>query len=180
MIDTLVRLMQHVIPVQYEEKSYVLVTLHRPSNVDDLSQLARILAALNEISAEIDIIFPVHPRTRQRMEELTGIDFTPKLHLIDPIGYVEFLGLQRKAAFVITDSGGVQEESTFLGIPCLTVRENTERPITVSLGSNILVGKDMDRLMLEARKILSGNAKAGGIPPLWDGKAGERISEVLV
>ena len=180
MIDTLVRLLPHITPTQYAEKSYVLVTLHRPSNVDDPSELRRILAALNEIASEADIVFPVHPRTHRMMKELTGIRLAPKLHLVDPIGYMEFLGLQSKAAFVITDSGGIQEESTFLGVPCLTVRENTERPVTVSLGSNILVGKDMDRLKMEARKILLGNAKTGGIPPLWDGKAGGRIAEVLV
>ncbi len=179
MIDTLVRLLPHVKPIKYAEKSYALVTLHRPSNVDDPAELARILAALNEIASQTDILFPVHPRTRQMMEKLTDIGFAPKLHMMDPIGYVEFLGLQRKSAFVITDSGGIQEETTFLGVPCLTVRENTERPITVSVGSNILVGKDMDRLKKEAGKILSGNPKAGGVPPLWDGNAGERIAKVL-
>jgi UDP-N-acetylglucosamine 2-epimerase (non-hydrolysing) len=180
MIDTLVRLLPHIKPIQYAEKSYVLVTLHRPSNVDDPSELTRILETLNEIASETDVVFPVHPRTRQMMKELKDIDIAPNLHLIDPIGYVEFLGLQQKASFVITDSGGIQEETTFLRVPCLTVRENTERPITVSLGSNILVGRDMERLKMEARKILSGKAKTGRIPPLWEGKAGERIAEILV
>jgi UDP-N-acetylglucosamine 2-epimerase (non-hydrolysing) len=179
MIDTLIRLLPRAGPIRYKDKSYALVTLHRPSNVDDPVELSRILGALNEIATDIDIIFPVHPRTRQMMHELTAIEFSPKLRLVDPIGYLEFLGLQRKAAFVITDSGGIQEETTFLGIPCLTVRENTERPITVSLGSNLLVGRDMDRLKMEARKILAGNPKRGGIPPLWEGKAGERIAEAL-
>jgi UDP-N-acetylglucosamine 2-epimerase (non-hydrolysing) len=179
MIDTLMRLLTHTRTDGPAEKSYVLVTLHRPSNVDDPAELAKIVGALNEIAARIEIIFPVHPRTRQMMRDLTNINFAPGFRLVDPIGYVEFLGLQRKAAFVITDSGGIQEETTFLGIPCLTVRETTERPVTVSIGSNILVGRDMDRLKSEARKILSGNAKSGGIPPLWDGKAGERIADVL-
>jgi UDP-N-acetylglucosamine 2-epimerase (non-hydrolysing) len=179
MIDTLLRLLPHVGPNQYAGKSYALVTLHRPSNVDNPSELASILQALNEIASETEIVFPVHPRTRQMMGDLTDIKFEPKLHFVDPVGYLEFLGLQQKAAFVITDSGGVQEETTFLGIPCLTIRENTERPVTISMGSNILVGKDMDRLKMESRKILSGDIKKGSIPPLWDGKAGERIATVL-
>ena len=180
MIDTLIRLLPHINSAQYAEKSYVLVTLHRPSNVDNPEELTKIFAALNEIASEIDIIFPVHPRTRHMLQMLSSTDISPRLQLVDPIGYVEFLGLQRKAAFVITDSGGIQEETTFLGIPCLTVRENTERPVTVSLGSNILVGKDMNQLKKEARNIISGKAKKGRIPPLWEGKAGERIADILV
>jgi UDP-N-acetylglucosamine 2-epimerase (non-hydrolysing) len=108
------------------------------------------------------------------------VQISPKLRLVDPVGYVEFLGLQKNSTFVITDSGGIQEETTYLRVPCLTVRENTERPVTVSIGSNLLVGRDMDRLKLEAGKILSGNAKSGSIPQLWDGKAGQRIADVLI
>ena len=114
------------------------------------------------------------------MQGLTNIELAPNLHRIDPVGYLEFLGLQRRAAFVITDSGGIQEETTYLGVPCLTLRENTERPVTVSMGSNTLVGRDTERIKHEARKILSGNAKIGSIPPLWDGKAGQRIADLLV
>jgi UDP-N-acetylglucosamine 2-epimerase (non-hydrolysing) len=187
MIDTLVRLLPYTTRVgglleelNLPRKSFALVTLHRPSNVDDSKDLLKILEALNEITSAIDIIFPVHPRTRQMMRELTTVKFSQELHLVDPIGYVEFLGLQRKATFVITDSGGIQEETTYLGIPCLTVRDNTERPVTVSLGTNILVGRDMECLKAEVRKILSGEAKTGTIPPLWDGKAGERIADVIV
>jgi len=180
MIDTLVRLLPHVKPAEYGDKSYILVTLHRPSNVDDPSELSSILGALNEIARATDVVFPVHPRTRQMMRELKGIGFAPKLRLIEPVGYLEFLGLQRKAALVITDSGGIQEETTFLRVPCITIRENTERPATVSIGTNVLVGRDMDRLKTEVRKILSGEAKTGGIPPLWEGKAGDRIADVLV
>ena len=113
------------------------------------------------------------------MQELADIQPAPGLRLTDPVGYLEFLGLQRNASFVITDSGGIQEETTFLGVPCLTVRENTERPVTVSIGSNLLVGRDMERLKKEAAAILAGQAKRGGIPPLWDGKAGERIAGIL-
>jgi UDP-N-acetylglucosamine 2-epimerase (non-hydrolysing) len=180
MIDTLMRLLPYTKSGATSRKPYALVTLHRPSNVDDPVELAKILGALNDIAAGIDIIFPVHPRTRQMMQGLPNTILAPNLSLVDPIGYLEFLGLQRGATFIITDSGGIQEETTYLGIPCLTVRENTERPITVSMGSNILVGRDMERLKLESSKILAGNAKTGSIPPLWDGKAGERIAEVLV
>jgi UDP-N-acetylglucosamine 2-epimerase (non-hydrolysing) len=179
MIDTLIRLLPHANPSGLAKNRYALVTLHRPSNVDDPAELEKILGALNDIASGIEVIFPVHPRTRQMMRELTTTELTPNLRLVDPIGYVEFLGLQRKAALVITDSGGIQEETTFLGVPCLTVRENTERPITVSVGTNMLVGRDMDLLRAEAKKILAGKGKKGGIPPLWDGKAGERIADVI-
>lgn len=179
MIDTLVRLLPYADSNTLAEKSYVLVTLHRPSNVDDPKELTKILGALNAIASGIDIVFPVHPRTRQMMRELTGITLSSRLRIVDPVGYVEFLGLQRKAALVITDSGGIQEETTFLGVPCITVRENTERPVTVTLGTNILVGRDMERLKAEAKKVLAGDVKAGSIPPLWDGKAGQRIADVL-
>lgn len=179
MIDTLVRLLPHAGNGTPPPKSYVLVTLHRPSNVDDPKELSKIISALNGIASGIDILFPVHPRTRQMMRELGGIELAPRLRLADPVGYLEFLALQRNSAFVITDSGGIQEETTFLGVPCLTVRENTERPVTVTVGSNTLVGRDMEKLKTEARKILSGNAKKGGIPPLWDGNAGERIARIV-
>ena len=179
MIDTLVRLLPHTGKKKIAEKPYALVTLHRPSNVDDPAELAKILEALNEISKDIPVIFPVHPRTRQMMRELPALKPAPDLQLADPIGYVEFLGLQRDATLVITDSGGIQEETTYLGVPCLTVRENTERPVTVSIGTNILVGRDMDRLKAEAKKILAGNGKAGSVPPLWDGSAGKRIAEII-
>ena len=180
MIDTLIRLLPHAGTNAFAEKSFVLVTLHRPSNVDDPAELANILAALNEIASGIDVVFPVHPRTRQMMRELSHVELGSRLQLVDPVGYVEFLGLQRKAALVITDSGGIQEETTFLGVPCLTVRENTERPVTVSVGTNTLVGRDMQLLKMEAQKALSGNAKKGSVPPLWDGEAGRRIAEALV
>jgi UDP-N-acetylglucosamine 2-epimerase (non-hydrolysing) len=179
MIDTLMNLLPHANTPTPLSKRYALVTLHRPSNVDDHAGLVKILGALNAIAAEIDILFPVHPRTRQKMQELTAMKIAPNLQLIDPTGYVEFLGLQRNAAMVITDSGGIQEETTYLRVPCLTIRENTERPITVTEGSNTLVGRDMERLKIEAKKILSGQAKTGNIPHLWDGKAGERIADLI-
>ncbi len=179
MIDTLVRLLPQAVPPPYPDKGYALATLHRPSNVDDPEGLGAIIGALNRIAAGIDIVFPVHPRTRQMLGQIGGLELSGRLHLVDPAGYLEFLGLQRHAAFIVTDSGGIQEESTYLGVPCLTVRENTERPITVTVGSNILVGRDMARLEAEARKILAGEAKSGSVPPLWDGKAGERIAALV-
>jgi UDP-N-acetylglucosamine 2-epimerase (non-hydrolysing) len=156
---------------------YTLVTLHRPSNVDNDNVLKDILEALLEINTELQVVFPVHPRTRQRIAEF-GINASA-LHLIEPIPYIEFLSLQSKATAVITDSGGIQEESTFLNVPCLTVRDNTERPITITMGTNVLVGNDMRKLREELTKVLQGRAKTGKIPPLWDGHAADRIADVL-
>ncbi|MGD0920899.1 MAG: UDP-N-acetylglucosamine 2-epimerase (non-hydrolyzing) [Terriglobia bacterium] len=183
MIDTLVRLLPRANSaglVNLPER-YVLVTLHRPSNVDDLPMLRRIMDALDEISRQLRVLFPIHPRTRQRLHEC-GIEVTlnGQLQLMDPIGYLEFLALQRQACVVITDSGGIQEECTYLGVPCLTLRETTERPVTVTIGTNIVVGRDMRRLHREVDRIVAGKAKQGAIPPLWDGKASERIADLLV
>jgi UDP-N-acetylglucosamine 2-epimerase (non-hydrolysing) len=122
-------------------------------------------------------VFPVHPRTRARIEQV-GVD-VGNLYLLDPLPYLEFLTMQSRATVVITDSGGIQEETTYMGIPCLTLRENTERPITVNVGTNILVGRDVTKLTAEVNSILEGRAKRGAIPPLWDGHAGERIADVL-
>jgi UDP-N-acetylglucosamine 2-epimerase (non-hydrolysing) len=119
----------------------------------------------------------VHPRTRQRISEF-GLRLD-KLHLLEPLPYIEFLALQSRATVVITDSGGIQEETTFLGVPCITLRNNTERPITVTLGTNVIVGQDRDKLSFELSKIITGNGKKGTVPPLWDGHAGERIADVL-
>lgn len=185
MIDTLVRLLPSADgrricrSLGLEDKPYVLVTLHRPSNVDDSNDLLNLLHALNEIAAEVDIIFPVHPRTRQMMKEAGEVKFSDSFHFIDPVGYLEFLGLQRRAALVITDSGGIQEETTYLDIPCITIRDNTERPITVTIGSNVLAGRDVNRVKMEALAILSGKVKKSRIPEFWDGKAGERIADII-
>ncbi len=179
MIDSLVRLL----PAAEQHKMnglplrYALVTLHRPSNVDDPQSLRGILESLLVISEDLDIVFPVHPRTRQRISEF-GINVA-RLHLLEPLPYIEFLALQRRALAVITDSGGIQEETTYLRVPCITLRNNTERPITVSLGTNVLVGRDAGILKTELKKVLTGKAKSGTIPPLWDGKAGERIAQIL-
>ncbi len=183
MIDTLVRLLPYAIerlPQDLPER-YVLVTLHRPSNVDDTDWLKSLLDMLLEISNDLPVLFPVHPRTKGRIVE-AGIDVgngRSSLRILDPAPYLEFLALQSRAAVVITDSGGIQEETTFLGIPCLTVRENTERPITVTMGTNVLVGRDLHRLRGELEKVLAGKAKRGSVPPLWDGHAAERIAVVF-
>ena len=183
MIDTLLRMLPKV-----SEPSpkglvgrYVLVTLHRPSNVDDLERLRSMMGVLEEIGRETEVLFPVHPRTRQRMSEAgLAAPRLGRIRLLDPLPYLDFLALQRRAALVITDSGGIQEETTFLGVPCLTVRENTERPVTVEMGTNILVGHDTERLRTEVRRILGGKHKKARVPPLWDGHAAERIATVIV
>lgn len=182
MIDTLVRLLPQAQSPRIDALAarYALLTLHRPSNVDGEAMLQRLMATLQEVSRELQVIFPIHPRTRARLQSfgLTVAD-DDRFLLLDPLGYLEFLALQRQATLVITDSGGVQEESTYLRVPCLTVRENTERPITIDVGTNVLVGQDMERLRAEIDHILAGTFKTGMIPQRWDGKAGERIADVI-
>jgi UDP-N-acetylglucosamine 2-epimerase (non-hydrolysing) len=183
MIDTLVRLLPRAVMPEEARglERYALVTLHRPSNVDKPEMLARILKALEEIARELPVIFPLHPRTRRRMEEF-GLEAADQngLWLLNPFSYLEFLGLQRQATAVITDSGGIQEETTFLGVPCLTLRTTTERPVTMKEGTNILIGEEPERLYPEVQAILGGQRNTGRIPPLWDGKAAQRIAGVLV
>jgi len=188
MIDTLVRLLPRA-EQQFRAnvpRPYALVTLHRPSNVDDLPWLRELLMTLADLSGQLHVIFPVHPRTRQRLNGLGSLAAEARLRLLEPLPYFEFLALQRHAAMVITDSGGIQEETTFLGVPCLTVRENTERPITITLGTNQLVGRNLGRLRAAAAEIVAkGSArerKASGDTkrlPLWDGCAAERIAKVI-
>jgi UDP-N-acetylglucosamine 2-epimerase (non-hydrolysing) len=190
MIDTLARLLpraeerwpalRSALHLGAGEPRYALVTLHRPSNVDEPEGLGRIMAVLGALAREVPVVFPVHPRTRQRLAVVGLAAPAPAVQLIDPVGYLDFLALQRRAAVVITDSGGVQEETTFLRVPCLTVRATTERPVTVTVGTNTLVGQDMDRLRREAERVLAGGGRRGEIPPLWDGRASERIADVLL
>jgi UDP-N-acetylglucosamine 2-epimerase (non-hydrolysing) len=157
-----------------------LVTLHRPSNVDDPEIFGRILRTLAELSEQLQIVFPIHPRTRNKLAEHPQAVFDPqRVLLLEPVGYLEFLALEQHATVVVTDSGGVQEETTWLRVPCLTLRENTERPITVEVGTNILIGSDMDRLHQEVDRILTGVTTLSRIPPLWDGRAAERIADVI-
>ena len=182
MIDTLVRLLpEAAYPGDVPSPNrYVLATLHRPSNVDEPSRLAAVFAELQAISLEIPVIFPVHPRTRQRLEGLAlQIGGDGPLHVVPPQGYLEFLALQKSATAVITDSGGVQEETTYLGIPCLTLRENTERPVTISHGTNTLIGDRASSLTPAVRRVLSGETRPGKIPPLWDGQAARRIASIF-
>src|ERR1035438_2525329 len=184
MIDTLIRFLpkaDEVFPQIKEELSldlYGLVTLHRPSNVDDEAVFLPMLSALDSLSRELPLVFPVHPRTQQKWsEELAQCN--PNLRAIEPLGYLEFLALQKNAKVVITDSGGIQEETTYLGTPCLTLRENTERPITVSLGTNVLIGRDWELLREQFHAALQKSGKEARRPPLWDGKAAERIAAIL-
>ena len=157
---------------------YGVITLHRPSNVDNAAMMARIGGALKEIASELPLIFPVHPRTRANLEKF-GIDLGPNITLTGPQAYMAFLNLWKDAAVVLTDSGGMQEETTALGVPCITIRENTERPVTVDEGSNVLAGTDPAVIVAQARKILRGEGKQGRRPRLWDGNAAVRIVDVL-
>jgi UDP-N-acetylglucosamine 2-epimerase (non-hydrolysing) len=165
-----------------EPGGYAVLTLHRPSNVDDPEVLRGLLSAIEEIQRQLPIVFPAHPRTRKRFEEFglgSRIAAMKGLRVCEPLGYLEFLGLTSQARLVITDSGGLQEETTALGIPCLTLRENTERPVTVTEGTNTVVGVDPRRIVAEARAALAGRGKAGRVPALWDGKASDRTAEVF-
>jgi UDP-N-acetylglucosamine 2-epimerase (non-hydrolysing) len=164
--------------LELTDKSYAVLTLHRPSNVDDPVTFGRIIEALEKISEQLPVVFPVHPRTRKTITEL-GLDERLEkikdLRLIDPLGYLDFLSLYSGARLVLTDSGGIQEETSVLGIPCLTLRENTERPITVSLGTNTIVGTDPAKIIAEANAALAGTPKPAASIPLWDGHTAERI-----
>ena len=157
---------------------YGVVTLHRPSNVDHPVVLGRLTRALSRVAETLPLIFPVHPRTRAQLEAV-GIELGSGVTLCPPLGYMEFLSLWKDAAVVLTDSGGLQEETTALGVPCVTLRENTERPITVTDGTNVVVGTDTDLMQAEVEKILRGQGKTGRRPHLWDGKAAERIAGIL-
>jgi UDP-N-acetylglucosamine 2-epimerase (non-hydrolysing) len=162
---------------------YALLTLHRPSNVDMSDSFERILAALETIATKLPIVFPVHPRTRKTIAELglsARVLSIKIMRVIEPLGYLDFLNLSSGARLVLTDSGGIQEETTALGIPCLTLRENTERPITVEMGTNVVVGTDTAQIVAAANAALNGSAKkALRQPPLWDGQTSERILDAL-
>jgi UDP-N-acetylglucosamine 2-epimerase (non-hydrolysing) len=160
---------------------YALLTLHRPSNVDDRATLRALLGAVRDLSERISVVFPVHPRTRANLDRfaLNDILRARRVALLPPLGYLEMLGLMKGAAMALTDSGGVQEETTGLGIPCITLRENTERPITVAEGTNTVAGKDPLRILAAADEILRTGGKKGKIPELWDGHASDRIAAAL-
>ncbi len=161
-----------------ENLSYGVVTLHRPSNVDDKETLNRIISTLTEISNTIPLVFPIHPRTGKNMKRF-GIVPGKNIKLTDPLSYMEFLFLWKDATLALTDSGGMQEETTALGIPCLTIRENTERPITITEGTNELVGTSREKILSAFKQIIDGRWKTGQCPKFWDGKAAERIAGVI-
>jgi len=162
-----------------EKRAYGLVTLHRPSNVDDPAVFGPIMEGLVTVGKKLPLLFPVHPRTRKVIEK-TGLDVPEgAVRLLPPVGYLDFLKLMKYSFIVLTDSGGIQEETTALGIPCLTVRENTERPVTIHIGTNILVGMDRDRIVAEARRVLKDGVAGTRIPDLWDGRAAVRIADII-
>jgi UDP-N-acetylglucosamine 2-epimerase (non-hydrolysing) len=188
MIDTLLRHKKRALALNVLEKyglkpqSFALLTLHRPSNVDVPEVLSGILDALAEIQCRLPILFPAHPRTVRRIWEFGfegRLAAMPALWVMKPLGYLEFLNLMTSARLVLTDSGGIQEETTILGVPCLTLRENSERPVTVTQGTNTVVGCDPRRIVAETVAILDGRSKTGQVPELWDGRAAERIVSVL-
>ncbi|MBZ0200487.1 MAG: UDP-N-acetylglucosamine 2-epimerase (non-hydrolyzing), partial [Ignavibacteriaceae bacterium] len=159
---------------------YILLTFHRPANVDSEEFLKNLITTVDELSKHRKIVFPVHPRTRNNMEALNlNFESNANVILTDPIGYIDFLALTKNAELIITDSGGIQEESTYLGVQCITVRDNTERPSTVDVGTNQLVGTDLEAVKDAAIKVLNGERKSGGILELWDGKAAKRIVEII-
>ena len=167
-----------------EPKSYLLTTMHRPHNVDKEAGLKDILNIFRRSAALLPIVFPMHPRTRNNLEKyglLEELHAIEDLHVLEPQGYLQFLHLMDNARLIVTDSGGIQEETTFLQVPCLTFRDTTERPITVELGTNILMADlNPDSVMTEVENILAGRGKQGVVPPLWDGHAAERIREILL
>jgi len=188
MIDSLVRILGRIDESQeaailrqgnLPKGNYVLVTLHRPSNVDEKEGLRGILAYLNKLSQSLPVVFPMHPRTKKNLAAF-GIEAScgDRLQIIEPVRYREFITLEKNARFILTDSGGIQEEATFLGLPCLTLRPNTERPITITQGTNELV--DLGTIEDKTRMILSGNWKTGRVPPLWDGRTAARIARVII
>ena len=195
MIDSLMASLDHAVPpgavfadngldtaLLAAERGFGLVTLHRPSNVDQHGSLAEALAILREISRKLPLIWPLHPRTRANIDRFglwQAVD-ARRTFVLPPQGYLETLGLIKDATLVITDSGGIQEETTALGVPCLTMRENTERPITVEQGTNVLVGRDRTLIVERVNEILAGGGKRGRVPELWDGRASERIAAHLL
>lgn len=179
MIDTLLKHREKAAAVHIDKpRQYALVTLHRPSNVDDPKVLRPILESLEEISQTMPVLFPIHPRTQKHVRDF-GLSMTNGIRTMEPLGYLEFLNLESTATLVLTDSGGLQEETTILGVPCLTLRRNTERPVTITHGTNIMVGPDKDRILDAFRRIMNGDWKPSGPPELWDGHAASRIVRII-
>lgn len=167
--------------LRLDSKKYIVVTMHRPSNVDTVKKLGELLELLNSISKNNIVIFPIHPRTKNNLEKFGLINkLNQNLKLTEPLGYIDFIHLISKAELILTDSGGIQEESTYLGTQCITLRTTTERPITVDIGTNQLIGDDFKLAEKTAIDVLNGKKKEGRIPELWDGKAGERITATIM
>ncbi len=164
------------------QNDYALLTLHRPSNVDDPETLSRLIQVVGDVSKKLPVIFPVHPRTQQKISQAGLLDTLPadRVIMLPPVSYLEMVGLMQTAKLVLTDSGGLQEETTALGVPCITLRENTERPITITEGTNTIVGTDPAKIMQCVDEVLTNGGKSGCIPEYWDGKAAERIVEEIV
>ena len=188
MIDTLMRHREKADAsrvlenLELEEGRYAVLTLHRPANVDRRELLGPLVDAFEVIQRDLPLVFPAHPRTRARLQEFglaERIAGLPDFRVLDPVGYLDFLKLMTSAKLVLTDSGGIQEEATILAVPCLTLRENTERPVTIEMGGNQLVGRDPERILKAYRKVASGDVPRPQVPPLWDGKAAGRIVEIL-
>jgi UDP-N-acetylglucosamine 2-epimerase (non-hydrolysing) len=186
MIDTLRRNLQRAVPADQtcpglSAKGYVVLTLHRPANVDHRPVLERLLQTVAGIARRLPVVFPLHPRTRKMVAafELNRHLDSPGIHVLPPLGYLEMVGLMRDARLVLTDSGGIQEETTALGVPCLTLRENTERPVTVEEGTNTVVGSDAAKIRAAFEDIVSGGGKSGRIPEYWDGHAADRIADIV-
>lgn len=185
MIDTLIHLLPKVNLSSIKEKlkineDYILATFHRPSNVDNPQSLSDLIKFLNYTAGQKKVIFPVHPRTLKNLETFDlNTHLSENLIFTDPLGYTDFINLMKDCAFVLTDSGGIQEESTYLGVQCLTLRENTERPSTVELGTNIVVGTEFESIRKHTDELLSGKVKQGVIPPLWDGNTAIRIANII-
>lgn len=168
---------------QVESGNYAVVTLHRPSNVDTETALEGLVDVLVKTAVKMPIVFPIHPRTQQRLREfglMNGLESSPNIRILGPLGYHDFLCLTSQAKVIVTDSGGLQEESTALGVPCLTMRENTERPITVELGTSTLIGSSPEILDEYLQQVIRGEYKQGECPRLWDGHAAERIAKIVV
>jgi UDP-N-acetylglucosamine 2-epimerase (non-hydrolysing) len=181
MIDSLLRVIDAARAREIDslvglQAPYAVLTLHRPGNVDDAARLVDVARVIRTVSEFFPIVFPVHPRTRPALGELR---LPERCHVVDPLGYLDFLGVVSRSALVLTDSGGIQEETTVLGIPCLTLRPNTERPITVEVGTNEIVDLDCERIRSHARAVREGRHRKGRIPELWDGRAAERVVAIL-
>jgi UDP-N-acetylglucosamine 2-epimerase (non-hydrolysing) len=168
-------------PLFFGEDGFGLLTLHRPSNVDDGGVLRGLLGEMRHLSERLPLVFPMHPRTAARIaaENLVSVIATPRIFSTAPLGYLEMLGLMARARLVLTDSGGIQEETTALGVPCITLRDNTERPITVDEGTNVVVGTRLEAIRAAANEVLESGGKAGRIPEHWDGRAAERIARII-